>query len=244
MPEMSDVLYVGLASQLSSECQVLCACAGLFFARVVSRTEELVELHVAALSRYLNDYDHRAYSRHVRSIILTSEAFLTMLEYDRHLARLATCDLREIVFEYAQSVQKRSTEVSVATDSVMDHPTSPAEEAPDLGQAAFECESVVVPLAIIQELVSVNVTCVPSQARVHRFFLRAALMHLRTARKEEQSWKKRRVLRNQEQRIRRVFLYQDELPMRQLLELTPIYTRGKHGTLMALRMDVDIPVAA
>src|SRR2546430_2589761 len=84
-PDMTDLLYIGLAGLLPENLRVLCSCAGLFFARIVSRNKE-VELEVAALARYFAG-DDATLEHHIRKVTLSSTQFEQFLEYDHERAR-------------------------------------------------------------------------------------------------------------------------------------------------------------
>lgn len=121
-PDIEAVLYIGLATLLPAS-RLLCSCAGLFFARVKSyRSDERVTVEVAALERYFNA-DDDTYHRHVRIMVLSKIAFAQLLEWDRRLAGMPTCEVRELVKDHVRQVlraQKPSTlaKVSVATDTL------------------------------------------------------------------------------------------------------------------------------
>ena len=95
--------YVGFARLLPDELHALCSCAGLFYAQVlgVCADGDLYRVEIAALSHYFI-VDPQTRKRHVREIFLPGEQVGgQLLEYDRRLAGLATCDLRELVGEHA-----------------------------------------------------------------------------------------------------------------------------------------------
>jgi hypothetical protein len=99
----ATVTYVGLAHLLPATLQALCACAGLFFARIMSRSSSeggSVQLEVAALERYF-DADDDTYSQHVRSVHLSRQQFKLLLEWDRRLTAMPTCDVREEMEQHA-----------------------------------------------------------------------------------------------------------------------------------------------
>jgi hypothetical protein len=115
-----DVLYIGHASLVPLRLHALCSCADLFFARILTSDQEHAHVEIAALPHYF-DADEISRQRHVRTLTLTHAQFgLLMLEYDRRLASMATCDVLEIVEQHA--VQARASQmlqtgkVSVATD--------------------------------------------------------------------------------------------------------------------------------
>jgi hypothetical protein len=93
----ATVTYAGLAALLPATLQSLCSCAGLFFARIVSRSsdgvEESVAVEVAALERYF-DADDDTYDLHVRSLTLPQRVFARLQEWDRRLAGMPTSDVR------------------------------------------------------------------------------------------------------------------------------------------------------
>jgi hypothetical protein len=102
------VAYIGLACLLPATQQSLCSCAGLFFARVVSYSgdgeEGGITLEVAALQRYFDTDDNITYHRHVRSLVLTAAQCAQLLEWDRRLASMPTCDVREVLEQHDLAV--------------------------------------------------------------------------------------------------------------------------------------------
>jgi nicotinamide mononucleotide (NMN) deamidase PncC len=103
-----NTLYIGLAHLLPVDLRAFCSCAGLFYVRVLGSYADgdLYRAEVAALSRYF-DADFVTYKRHVRTVIFSVEELNLLLEYDRSLAAIATCDVRDLVVEHAAQARRR-----------------------------------------------------------------------------------------------------------------------------------------
>ncbi len=109
----SNTTYIGLGLMVPKSLRPLCTCAGkqdapgLFFARVLCRTEtKSCRLSIAALPHYF-DSDEMTYGRHVRTMTLTEAQFGLLLAYDRRLAGMATCDVRDELIEHVKQVQRK-----------------------------------------------------------------------------------------------------------------------------------------
>ncbi len=113
-----EILYVGLACLLPSDVHALCTCAGLFFAQLVNRTAcgELYHVEVTALSHYFSA-DVATRRKHVRTLSLLPEQMAQLLEWDRRLAGMATCDVREVVALHVAEVLCQR--LSVVTDTAL-----------------------------------------------------------------------------------------------------------------------------
>ena len=116
----------------------------------------------------------------------------------------------------------------------------------DVDQVEYEAERecVIIPLNAVSDLDLIDPRYRPSRTHVSRLVLQALLRQLQSERRAEKSKKQRAALKNKEQRIRRVYQIQDQVPMHRLVEITPIYRRGMSGEIIACRVDVDVPVAA
>ena len=131
-PDLATIIYVGLALLLPVRLRELCCCAGLFYAQVVSEQDAQFEIQAAALPHYVDPEMHVC---HIHTCTISYGELVQLLEWDRHLAAMATCDLRDLVAEhaaksrhwvhaYAQSKAVEiaaKEEVSVATDSLFPH---------------------------------------------------------------------------------------------------------------------------
>lgn len=100
----SDRTYIGLSSLLPLELRALCSCAKLFFAEIVSYDETYVCIQVAALLRYFSG-DTRIQNQHVRLLWFQREHLGFLLEFDRSLANLATCDLQDLLEVHTTEVK-------------------------------------------------------------------------------------------------------------------------------------------
>lgn len=102
-PAATDMTYIGLATLVPVELRALCTCAGLFFARVYGQGagngEQEYYLEIAALSHYF-DADAPTHQKHVRMMMLSASQFALLVEYDRQLAGMPTCDVRELVTDH------------------------------------------------------------------------------------------------------------------------------------------------
>lgn len=96
MPYAHNTISIGPAQLLPRELRALCSCAGLFFADPVCEERGDIRCEVAALAHYFNS-DDATYDRHVRTITLSTEVFDQLVQWDRHVANMATCDLREYI---------------------------------------------------------------------------------------------------------------------------------------------------
>jgi hypothetical protein len=121
---MSTTL-IGLASLLPDDMRMMCSCAGLFFAQVIEYRagEHLYRVKVAALPGYFS----RRY--HVDEILLSREECAQLLGWDRRLASMETCDVREEVEAHVK--EQILAKVSVATDTT---DTVQSESVPQRGQ--------------------------------------------------------------------------------------------------------------
>lgn len=100
-----NMTFIGKADVLPKELRAVCSCADLFFARVLSVLPDgnLYHVEVAALSHYF-DSALLTQKCHVRTMFLPIQQFAQMLEWDRRLAALTTCDVQEIVQSHMQLV--------------------------------------------------------------------------------------------------------------------------------------------
>lgn len=101
-----NMTYVGLSMLLPEELHALCSCAGLFYVQVldVCVGGDLYRVEIAALPRYFSA-DQRSSQRHVRTIFLTEGQCAQLVEWDRRLAAMATCDVRDLVEAHTRQIQ-------------------------------------------------------------------------------------------------------------------------------------------
>ena len=266
-PDSIDVLYIGLAGLLPSDLQVHYSCAGLFFGRVVVQDQEQVHLETAAFSHYFHG-DVATRERHVRRMTLSRAMFVQLLEWDRRLAGMATCDVREVVEEHAARAARlqRAGELSSLPDVPLETASVPPSPEQHYGVAeatggrslvpqmkrdarqstlkrhtlVFERETVVVPLHAIRDLVAApNATERVSPGCLDRLALQAALQQTCRERQAEKNERERRALKTKERRLRRIRRLRGRMKGAKLIEVTPIFERRK---IVSCRVDVDVPM--
>jgi hypothetical protein len=232
-----DVTYIGLASLLPQEDQALYSCAGLFYVQVldVCVGGDLYRVEIAALPRYFSA-DQRSYQRHVRTIFLTEGQCAQLVEWDRRLAAMATCDVRDLVEAHIMQVQAthrlpQSDEVPTREcGAVSAHPhedtQSPTVVHHDEKQEEYvDGPTVTLSVDTVQDIWS---KLQPRRARSLRqlpvLLLRAALS---VAEPLEQAL------------IRRVLVWRDRIPPQ--MEVTPIFARGHTGQqIVGYRVEVRV----
>jgi hypothetical protein len=226
-----DVTYIGPAWLLPEHLRARCACAGLFFARVVSYRNDDIELEVAALAHYF-DADDISYKRHVCLMTISPVQFALLLEWDRHLATLATCDVREIVIEHTMAVRReQATHAGTGCVTIDLGVTLPegtekekemgaeqqaqrqAEQSVE-GARAFAAEereevdlvplkpSVFVPRYVVQEVFHRLQITRRRDRRVHTAILVAVLDVLEAQMDQSYGWQEHRELEEQYEQIR------------------------------------------
>lgn len=104
-PDVTAIIYLGLADLLPVDVRVICSSAGLFFARILCEYECNFELEVAALAHYFES-DDVPYERHVRTFTLGKSQFGQLLEWDRRLAGMATCDVIDEMIDHVCSLRQ------------------------------------------------------------------------------------------------------------------------------------------
>ena len=238
-----DTTYIGLASLLPQEYQALCSCAGLFFVRLgdTCAGDDLSRVEVAALDRYFFA-DEKTQKRHIRAIFLSAEESVQLLEYDRRLASMATCDVRELIESHVMRVEGEAAPLSQPempvqeARAVPDHlgetvqtPTPRASGKKPEKVLSLDGPTVIIPREAIQSAWSrmKHYPChVPSIKDFHLLMLRAALSVA------EHSAGDRAL-------IRQALVWRDRVSPQ--MEVTPIYARGRTDQIVEYRVKVSVP---
>ena len=270
-PAASDMTYIGLAALVPVELRALCTCAGLFFARVYGEGKlqggQEYYLEIAALPHY---FDAQADSRqkHIRTMTLSATQFALLVEYDRHLAGMPTCDVRELVIDHAtaqgyypqpacHTSPLRPTVSQVATPAAGASSTSPTlRQTAQIAQTAYpsqpsallwrEGPTLTVPLALLRteaQAAFQEPACssTPSPVPFTVLVLRAALNVLTAQRQQETDQRERKRLTRQLREVRRVLVARREIPPK--IAVTPLYQPGKARGPIGCTVSIGVPLA-
>lgn len=263
----ADTTYIGLATLVPADLRALCTCAHLFFARVQRwcADGELVRVEIAALPHYFAA-EASSRQKHVHTIMLSAEQFAQLVEYDRHLAGIATCDVRELVTEHvtahaAQSLAPchpslQHPRISQSTASAGASSTSPTLRqiapvplAPKASQSPLlwcEGPAVTIPLNVLRVEADAAAFHESARSSAHGpvpfavLILRAALDILSAERQQETDQRERKHLTRQLREVRRVLVARREIPPK--VAVTPFYQRGRDSRLMGCTVHIGVPL--
>jgi hypothetical protein len=262
-PDPAGRVYVGLAAILPADIRNLCSCAGFFYARVIRTLScDLVQVIVCAQPRYF-DADVQSRARHLRPHYLSEQQLDQLLEWDRSLAGMATCDVQDMLafhtkqvlreqqqHDSAPTLDTQTQQLSACPKAVSEPATPQKPPCPvydragviDVDLASFVPEGgVIIPIDAVRDLAFPQAS---SRSSLPRLLLRATLRQLRVQRLAEKRWAERRVMKEKELRIRRMYQQRDHLPLHKLIEITPIYGCGKQRDgIVACRVEIDLPAA-
>jgi hypothetical protein len=243
----SSVTYIGLASLLPKEHQALCACAKLFFARLLHECDN-VELEICALPYYF-DADPHTRNRHVRTIVLTAAQFAQMVEYDRRLASMATCDIRELVEAHAVQVFQANQQLRLALIEVGTSPQAEGSAQEAEAASVPQGEDVQSPTSHGEKQEKVSYVNGPTVTISHEA-IQDAWARMEHQQQHTPSLKQLQVLLlraalsvaeqpHDQALIRQALVWRDRIPPQ--LEVTRIFARGRMGQIVGYRMQVGVP---
>jgi len=254
-PDLADRVYVGLAALLPTDLRALCSCAGLFYLHVIREvTDDLFRVAVAAQPRYFSA-DAQCRTCHVRSHFFSDEQMGQLIEWDRSLAAMETGDVQGLLrMKHLPRIQQQQEAPptlripeEIQTDTIPE-PTKSQQEAPrrlldrhrEIDVAAFvpDREGVVLPIDAIRAILRA-----PSHPSLPTLLIQVVLRQLRAQLQSEQRWAERQAIKQKERRIQQMYLQRDYLPLQELVEMTPIYGRGKQSEIIACRIDIDLLAA-
>lgn len=240
--------YIGHASHVPSSLYALCACADLFFARVLACNEEQYSIEIAALPHYF-DADDTTRERHVRTMALSREHLTQLLEYDRRLAAMATCDVIDIVEQHTrEQVVETGCTSDVATASLSTTQLR-AHGATGDGKAVLmlsESDDVIITTEKLREVVSAEDVFDALNARNSRspqfttLLLRAAVRVLMQQQERTHSQTHRAGLACQELELRRVLTFRRFI--QPWLDVRPVYSTGNSPHLVGCSVRVAVPL--
>lgn len=241
---VETITYIGLADLIPSHLRALCTCANLFFTRIITVSDEQYHIEIAALPYYF-DADERSRQRHVRTITLPQARFYLLLEYDRHLANLATCDVLESVEQHVRKGAKGATgeldEATVQPLVLSDEQTATDNKT----HVTMICESdeITITTDQLRKVDPVDRLFILLKQHAHQpthlivLLLRAALLALKQQQARERRPSRREELAHQEMELRLVLTYRHSVQPR--LDVMPLHD---HRHIVGCIVRVGVPL--
>ena len=124
-----------------------------------------------------------------------------------------------------------------------------AQPSVDIDDVRFEMTTIEVPVEDLQEIFREQKRLTvgdhhyrPSQRGWNLSLLVAGMQYLKQERLQTDSWERKRELKAKERDLRQALSLRDRVPLQ--MEITPIYARGKNGSMTGCQMTIDVPVLA
>jgi len=228
-------IYVAPASVLPEDLLPIAGCHHLTYLQPVQQLDgDSVLVHVAPLPHRL-EMPGKYYT-----CVVSASAFDSALVYDRRLACIATCDLRELVEERA--AQTAPVEPSQAPDSTVQTEEVPAAMVSDEEEADLApLPTIFVSRETIRESLETLQVTGTRERRVQTVLLHATLQTLSTQMKHSYNKREYRHLQNQYDQVLAVQQRRDKgHGWQRVVTLEPAWEEGRAGWSLIVGVPVSL----